>query len=669
MISGGSGTKDDVPAVLMGGEYVMKKSAVQKYGPNFMNALNQGNIKGYNQGGMVRAESGTVSSSWTPASDETEEKTGSRKPSRDVRTESGLLASSWTRESSYIKAKKSELDKGIDYRSDSGLLLSRWTPKTAYEGKQDFEKEYFEDDAQEAERTESGLISSKWIREASAPNVKKSPSKGGRTESGLESSRWTAKSSEEKRNGIETSVGITGRTQSGLAVSRWNSEAQPSDATNTSSFGKSIAADFINEIKNNSSKIIPTALAKSSSSAVPAMVTGGEYLLNKKSTSKYSSKFLNDVNNGKIQKFANGGLVQNIGDQDYFAPGLFGGGNITGADNLLNFATQGFTSGRGDFISSSGGAAAISLEPESVRLTNFGRNRDSPLRRITQDAKDQAFDLNQGYQKEYFQYLKEKAAQEKAKRDRKKAFKRQLLFSVATMALSAGLSGIASGASGGQAAGLGGFDLFKAGAKGLFTGGKLPGMNSNSGGLINMFSGSGSQRLPDLSQYAGSNWNESFMTDDLRELGLRDASRAYPVKRATGGYVAGRSGIDNVPAMLTGGEFVLNSAATQRLGSGNLESLNAGSGGDLGQSGGSEELIVKLDELIEATKENAGEINITVTGAGGGNSAGGAGTTEQSESSGAAAENKSRQDLAKEIKVAVLQVIMEEKRLGGTLRT
>jgi TP901 family phage tail tape measure protein len=52
-ISGGSGVVDDVPAMLMGGEFVMKKSAVQKYGLNFMNSLNQGAVPGYQQGGPV----------------------------------------------------------------------------------------------------------------------------------------------------------------------------------------------------------------------------------------------------------------------------------------------------------------------------------------------------------------------------------------------------------------------------------------------------------------------------------------------------------------------------------------------------------------------------------------------------------------------------------------
>jgi hypothetical protein len=52
-VYGGSGVRDDVPAVLMGGEYVMRKSSVQKYGSNFMDQLNQGMLPGYAKGGAV----------------------------------------------------------------------------------------------------------------------------------------------------------------------------------------------------------------------------------------------------------------------------------------------------------------------------------------------------------------------------------------------------------------------------------------------------------------------------------------------------------------------------------------------------------------------------------------------------------------------------------------
>lgn len=63
-INKGSGTKDDVPAMLMKGEYVHKVSAVAKYGKRFMERVNRGlfpeNVaKAYAEGGPVGNEEGT----------------------------------------------------------------------------------------------------------------------------------------------------------------------------------------------------------------------------------------------------------------------------------------------------------------------------------------------------------------------------------------------------------------------------------------------------------------------------------------------------------------------------------------------------------------------------------------------------------------------------------
>ena len=51
-VTGGSGTKDDVPAMLSAGEYVIKKSAVKKYGMEYLQNLNQGKVKKAILGGL-----------------------------------------------------------------------------------------------------------------------------------------------------------------------------------------------------------------------------------------------------------------------------------------------------------------------------------------------------------------------------------------------------------------------------------------------------------------------------------------------------------------------------------------------------------------------------------------------------------------------------------------
>ena len=47
--------RDIVPAMLMPGEFVMRRSAVDKFGPEFMSSLNKGDLPGFKDGGIVSA--------------------------------------------------------------------------------------------------------------------------------------------------------------------------------------------------------------------------------------------------------------------------------------------------------------------------------------------------------------------------------------------------------------------------------------------------------------------------------------------------------------------------------------------------------------------------------------------------------------------------------------
>ena len=55
-VQGGSGVRDDVPAMLTDGEYVLRKSAVNKYGKGMLDMLNRGGmVRGYAMGGSVNS--------------------------------------------------------------------------------------------------------------------------------------------------------------------------------------------------------------------------------------------------------------------------------------------------------------------------------------------------------------------------------------------------------------------------------------------------------------------------------------------------------------------------------------------------------------------------------------------------------------------------------------
>ena len=514
---------------------------------------------------------------------------------------------------------------------------------------------------------------------------------------------------------------------------------------------------------------------------VPAMLMGGEFVMKKDSVKKYGPQFMEAVNSGKLQKFAKGGIVdptkipKQKGVGNYFAPGLRGAGTISGAEALRGFASQGFTTGETDLIGADGGsnAAFINLEPESIRLTNFGRRANTPIQRATQDAKKQALGLA----------IEDDALRARLKaeeKQRKEEFKRAIISAVVSSVVSYGANVAASGftnaanaytASAGEAATTSG--RVWEGVKGVFTGGTLEGggAGQNYGGFANFFNSKGtvtqnrladyfiknpndpaaidffksgdiinnagryefqpkSQQVRSIVEGVGSSagkikTNNTTLSSSVAEastasvleeakgvqnlqalaqankqniadfgfelitgggisggisktlqsilkkileerrrasLPIDDGQNLLPQRFATGGMVRDLAGVDTVPAMLSGGEFVLNSSAASRIGEPALNRLNSGEETQTNNGADQEEVVTKLDELIKTTKESTGDISITVNGNNG--------TSSEESSSEAGSEEKegSNMRLAKLIKTEVLKIINDEKRLGGTLR-
>jgi TP901 family phage tail tape measure protein len=481
---------------------------------------------------------------------------------------------------------------------------------------------------------------------------------------------------------------------------------------------------------------------------VPAMLMGGEYVVNKKAVSKYGPKFLEAINNGTLNGYAKGGKVQKGPQGNFYTPGTFGQGAISGKRNLLDFATQTGTSGKFDQMINESGYQAIDLESESSRLSVSGM-RNSPQFEATQSAKQQAFDL-------YLQqYNAEREAKKQAK-DQKKALIRQ----VGMLALSAALGPVINAAGAGfsaafkGASGQGFMSQVGAGFKGIVSGGNIGGKQV--GGLSNLFgsvgkafsgdfagasnqfkmsqignpnqlidlyqsdkkfasyidsmgglSASGAPRatsiIPEAGRFSATRPNASVSSGAARigsgivqngnvnnvsnvsNLGPPPADEFYLPRRmrpnkyqggwttrlsdyqnqpsllpnkAIGGMIPSRSGIDTVPAMLSGGEFVMNRSAVQSIGAPNLQSMNSGGTSITSEETSkelNEKLLAKLDELIGASS-STGNITINVDSSGK--------STENT--SGGSSEGS--QNLARQIRAAVLQVINEEKRIGGTLR-
>jgi TP901 family phage tail tape measure protein len=364
---------------------------------------------------------------------------------------------------------------------------------------------------------------------------------------------------------------------------------------------------------------------------VPAMLMGGEYVINKKSVNKYGPAFLDAINSGTLNGYAKGGKVN-----DYFVPGSYKRKSLSGQKDWLGFATQAYTSGSKDKIRSGNGFQSIALEPESIRLTNFGRRRQTALSDYTKEVKSQAFGI-MGQENTAARELKMKEEAEK------KSMKKQIMNSILMLIGSA-------------VVGFGASKLNSSVAAKKATSGSF-GSNLLSG-LSGIFTKKTTPETPTSMLNYRENRYEPSPDASLFPFGNIDAL----TKRATGGLISEKPGIDTIPTMLSGGEFVMNRAAAQNIGAGPLQAMNAGASSMITEEKSVElndKLIKKLDELVGASSESKGNVSISI------NSTDGRTTSSSQTNDGSP---DSRQKLAQNIKDVVLKVIQDEKRLGGQLR-
>jgi hypothetical protein len=298
--------------------------------------------------------------------------------------------------------------------------------------------------------------------------------------------------------------------------------------------------------------------------------------------------------------------------------------------------------------------------------------------------------------------MQQLAAEQQAKEEekaQKEAFKMAIISALITSAVSVVGGAMSSGAKAGIAAAgkdAGFLGTLSAGAKGMFSGGDIGG-GVMAGGLKNLFTGNFAlSQISDLEGYeeylsknpkeiekflagassrtitgqrgdslTGFNNNTNQDLPIFTDYGMSDQELDLMLpplegdtKRATGGRIPQTSGIDTVPAMLSGGEFIMNAGATQRIGANNLNAMNSGASTETNSSTINDQLINKIDELIRVTKESSKPVTVNVSSQQGKNG-------EDKEKDGGTQKD---QNLSKRIRDAVVQVLQEEKRLGGVLR-
>ena len=347
---------------------------------------------------------------------------------------------------------------------------------------------------------------------------------------------------------------------------------------------------------------------------VPAMVSNGEYVMGRDAVAKYGGSFMHGLNaGGKIPGYSNGGsaLAANFG----------GGRGHASGRAYQSRAMSGF------FYSQSG---------------NVGLGEDtSTMMGILQEEE-------------------RKRQEAEARRQAKKAKRRQLIGSLIGIAAGAAISKFAGGFGKGPSAESLGRDIDLAAAPEF---GKSQFFSDH---LTKNFPASSSFSTPKTGGYS-SLVNSTYGGTGLDRLsaGVFGRYLGGPIRKyASGGYISGKSGIDQIPAMLSEGEYVIRASSARQLGKPMLDRINAGK---FNEGGAVSELMGSSETA--SSGGNTNNINISI------NMERGSGSKKENQSQDNSGQNPADRSsdeqnsaaLADRIKQQVVAVIVEEQRPGGLL--
>jgi TP901 family phage tail tape measure protein len=360
-VLGGSGTKDDVPAMLSKGEYVIKKSSVNKYGTRFLNNLNQGGVVGLAGGGSLGGVGDPISedliaeylrnSNKNPAS---ETDTG-RVVDANLKEQLGRsLASIYegsdvTYSDAFSRLASSNTASGGAFRAN---LAAFYTADSNYATAGTYLVDpllsqmalFDENDPQNQINQQNREMIASYLKEGIDTYERNREAIVGTIQANREEKRRIDQINQEQQdafNNQQRNNIIGAFVQAGMSVgagafstygapalqkylspgggnpfmagNRFGSQtvkrATPANQTSAGDYNVN-PYKYATYVKDGGFM----GFAKGGSSGkddIPAMLMGGEYVMRKDAVNTYGRKFFDDLNGGKIRKFADGGMVTN----------------------------------------------------------------------------------------------------------------------------------------------------------------------------------------------------------------------------------------------------------------------------------------------------------------------------------------------------------------------
>jgi hypothetical protein len=264
LVTGGSGYKDDVPMMLQGGEFVVRKNSVDRFGSGLFKALN-----GYSSGGAVKPDPQSGLSSTMSI---------------------GGGGAGFSMRNAFVYDEDQNPTKGtleVDSRLSRRSLMDSSNPRNQFRtGKEKTLQDYFTQKKQDTEQ---------YNEEYQAYLDAKA-------------ARWNQ-------------AGITAAMMLGLNLSSGKDLGGLSGTAANMASGAQSAGKWMGFADGGSTK-----------DDIPAMLMGGEYVMNRQAVEKYGMSTFDKLNKGQMPSFAEGGPVGNpqaINGQSGGAGSLTNNVNIT----------------------------------------------------------------------------------------------------------------------------------------------------------------------------------------------------------------------------------------------------------------------------------------------------------------------------------------------------
>ena len=370
----------------------------------------------------------------------------------------------------------------------------------------------------------------------------------------------------------------------------------------------------------------------SSGGNVPAMVTNGEYVMGRQAVKKYGGGFMHSLNaRGKVPNYSMGGDTMQeygMGKIPYMSrggePGSALAANFGGGESFVSGRNYQSRAMSGFFYS--GLAGNVGLQEDTQEFKSILQKREEERRRREME------------------------------RQAKKAKRRKILGMIGSIAASYVLGSMFSSAGPSAADTLG-----KVGPEGFFKGGKDSLMMAMPESSFSF----GSEQFDTLKNLDVSLQNPfSVSTSPMFSAGSTFSPYSKFLggkinKYAAGGMIYGKSGIDQIPAMLSEGEYVIKASSARQMGKPMLDRINAGK---FYEGGSVSAEAQKEESSISGGQTNNISINIKMDGSG--NKQESSETTSDSQGD---TKRENQAEIGRKIKDAVIGVIVEEKRPGGLL--